>query len=66
MEPAPKLLPAVSAEPSQNIERLQAKLIASEAGMVVLVDHPDGRVLGLVTLHDVLRAQTSMARDSDP
>jgi len=63
---APKLLPAVSAEPSQNIERLQAKLIASEAGMVVLVDHPDGRVLGLVTLHDVLRAQTSMARDSDP
>jgi CIC family chloride channel protein len=61
----PRLTPAVSTEPSQSVEGLQAKLIESDAGIVVLVDQLNGRVLGIVTLHDVLRAQTAMARDSD-
>jgi CBS domain-containing protein len=34
--------------------------------MVVLVDQAGGKVLGLVTLHDVLRAQTAMAKDNEP
>jgi CBS domain containing-hemolysin-like protein len=29
--------------------------------MVVLVDRPGGQVLGVVTLHDVLRAEAAMA-----
>ena len=41
------------------------KLIESESCMVVLLDEPDGRVLGLVTLHDLLRAQTAMAQHDD-
>ena len=61
----PRLMPAVAAEPSQSVEGLQAKLIESAAGVVVLVDQLNGRVLGIVTLHDVLRAQTAMAKDSD-
>jgi CIC family chloride channel protein len=61
----PRLTPAVSAEPSNSVEGLQAKLIESAEGIVVLVDQINGRVLGIVTLHDVLRAQTAMARDSD-
>ncbi len=63
---APRLLPPVSVQPSQSVENLQAKLIESGAGIVVLLDQPGGRVLGLVTLHDLLRAQTAMARDSGP
>jgi CIC family chloride channel protein len=62
----PRLLPPVSAEPSHSVEKLQAKLIESGAGMVVLVDQAGGKVLGLVTLHDVLRAQTAMAKDNEP
>ena len=30
--------------------------------MVVLTDTPDGRVLGIVTLHDILRAETRMSQ----
>ncbi len=63
---APRLLPPVSVHPSQSVENLQAKLIESGAGIVVLLDQPGGRVLGLVTLHDLLRAQTAMAKDSGP
>lgn len=32
--------------------------------MVLLVDRPGGKVLGLVTLHDLLRAQSSMAKSA--
>jgi CIC family chloride channel protein len=63
---APKLSPAVTVLPSHSVEKLQARLIESDVGIVVLVDQPNGKVLGLVTLHDILRAQTAMAKDSDP
>jgi CIC family chloride channel protein len=63
---APRLLPAVSVLPHHSVENLQTKLIESDVGIVVLVDQPNGKVLGLVTLHDVLRAQTAMTRESEP
>jgi CIC family chloride channel protein len=63
---APRLLPPVSALPSESVQDLQAKLIESGAGIVVLLDGPGGRVLGIVTLHDLLRAQTTMAKDNEP
>jgi len=56
----------VSALPSESVQDLQAKLIESGAGIVVLLDGPGGRVLGIVTLHDLLRAQTTMAKDNEP
>ncbi|MGA2694270.1 MAG: chloride channel protein [Opitutaceae bacterium] len=40
--------------------------LESGAGIVVLLDGPGGRVLGIVTLHDLLRAQTTMAKDNEP
>jgi CIC family chloride channel protein len=61
----PQLLPVVSGQPSQSVQDLQAKLIESGVGIVVLLDRPGGKILGLVTLHDLLRAQTAFAKDSD-
>jgi CIC family chloride channel protein len=58
---APKLEPAVTCLPQQTIRELEAKLIESTSLVAVLLEQPGGKVLGLVTLHDLLRAQTSMA-----
>ncbi len=60
----PKLEPAVTCLPTQSIAELQNLLIDSSTFLVVLLDHADGRVLGLVTLHDLLRAETSIAKGS--
>ena len=61
----PKLLPAATGLPSQSVHELQMTLIESGTGMAVLLDQPDGKVLGLLTLHDLLRAQTAMAQFDD-
>jgi CIC family chloride channel protein len=58
----PKCEPAITCLPSETIADLQNRLIESSSLIVVLVDRPGGQVLGLVTLHDLLRAQTSMSR----
>ena len=42
---------------------IQSKLIDSASLMVVILDQPGGRVLGLVTLHDLLRAQVVLAKE---
>ena len=36
-------------------------LIESNSMIVVLLDRPGGQVLGVVTLHDLLRAQAAMS-----
>lgn len=58
----PRLEQAVTCMPHQTIRQLQGILIESPTFMVVLTDKPDGRVLGLVTLHDILRAETRMSQ----
>jgi chloride channel protein, CIC family len=55
---------AVTCAPSQTIRELQMLLVESNQHVVVVMDGPDGKVLGLVTLHDLLRAQTSLGRES--
>ena len=55
--------PAVACLPQQTISELQGLLIESTSQVVVLLDQPKGKVLGLVTLHDLLRAQVSMSRN---
>lgn len=63
-ENRPPKLEAVSfCYPSQIIRELQMLLIESKTGIVLLQDQPNGKVLGLVTLHDLLRAEVSMARE---
>jgi CIC family chloride channel protein len=60
----PRLEPAVTCQASQIIRELQVLLMDSPHGMVVLLDEPKGKVLGLLTLHDLLRAQMNLGRDS--
>lgn len=60
----PKLDAAATCAPSQTIGELQGLLIESSTLLAVLLDQPGGRVLGLVTLHDLLRAEASIAKGS--
>jgi len=60
---APRLDPLVTCLPNQSIRELQAKLIDSTSLMVVLLDRPSGSILGLVTLHDLLRAEVAFAKE---
>jgi CIC family chloride channel protein len=48
----------------ENIGRLQQLLIESDTQIVLLMDRLDGQVVGLVTLHDLLRAQSAMTQRS--
>jgi CIC family chloride channel protein len=58
----PKLAPATTCLRDQTVAGLQRQLIESETHMVVILDRPDGEVIGLVTLHDLLRAESDLAQ----
>ena len=58
----PKLAPAIRCEPRQTIRELQTLLIESPTGIALVCDVENGKLLGLVTLHDLLRAQTNAAQ----
>ncbi|HVV70587.1 MAG TPA: chloride channel protein [Verrucomicrobiae bacterium] len=60
---APKLEPLAFCLPHQTIRELQQALIESTSLMVLVLDQPKGRVLGLVTLHDLLRAEVAIAKE---
>jgi CIC family chloride channel protein len=60
----PKIDPATTCAPTETIRELQMLLIGSATQIVVLTDGPEGRPLGLVTLHDLLRAQVQKADES--
>ena len=48
------------------ISEAQARLIESGVGAVLILDKSeDGIIVGLLTLHDLLRAQDALARDGD-
>ncbi len=59
----PKWLPAVTCRPGDIIQEVQNRFIESPVGFLVLTDTdgPGAKVLGIVTLHDVLRAQVAMS-----
>jgi CIC family chloride channel protein len=60
---APRLKGPVTCLPDQSIRDLQLRLIESNSGLVVLVDPLGATVLGLVTLHDLLRAEMSASKE---
>jgi CIC family chloride channel protein len=62
---APRLEPATTCLPGQTIRQLQALLIESSTGLVVLTAADGQAVLGVVTLHDLLRAEVEKARSSE-
>ena len=52
----PEIEPAVTVDPQESVRVIQSRIIDSRAGMVVLCDDKLA-LLGVVTLHDLLRAQ---------
>jgi CIC family chloride channel protein len=55
----PAVFPAVTCEPEQTIREIGNKFIESPLPMMVVVDGRDGMVRGLITLHDLIRAQAA-------
>jgi CIC family chloride channel protein len=49
----------------QTIGELQQLLIESTDQFVVVQDHADGRILGVVTLHDLLRAELEWGKGTE-
>ncbi len=59
---SPRLEPATTCSREQSIHDLQQLLIESTSQLVVVLDREGGKAIGLVTLHDLLRAEASMAQ----
>jgi CIC family chloride channel protein len=55
-----KVEPVLTCRPGETIRESQARLIESTTGTIALTDQLDGNVLGVVTLHDLLRAQLAL------
>ena len=62
---APRLEPAITCFNTGTVRELQSKLIESTSLIAIVVDRSGGQVLGLVTLHDLLRAERSFGSDAD-
>lgn len=60
----PVLQPAVACLPTESIKDLQTQLIESPTGVVMVWDKPDGNVIGLVTLHDLLRREVAASENA--
>lgn len=57
----PELEPAISTQPRETLFDLQSRMLESNAGMVLLKDDKEA-LLGVVTLHDLLRAQMAYGK----
>lgn len=60
----PALAPAISCLRDQTVADLQTGLIEADTHFVVVLDRKDGAVIGLVTLHDLLRTESAMAQSA--
>lgn len=60
----PRIEKAISCIPTETIRELQFRLIESTTGFVTVLDRKDGKMIGLVTLHDLLRAEVSITKES--
>lgn len=57
-EPAPR--EAVVARPDQAIREISEMFMRTPFGMILLGDPESGEIVGLLTLHDILRAQAAL------
>jgi CBS domain-containing protein len=48
----------------QTVAALQKVLIESDTLVVLILDQNGGDVIGLVTLHDLLRAESALAQNA--
>ena len=57
----PEVIRAITCTPEQSVREVADRLIDSTEGFVVLVDDKSGATRGIVTLHDILRAQAALS-----
>ena len=62
---APKMENATTCLPHQTVRKLQGLLVESPSNFVVLVDDDGGKILGVITLHDLLRVEVEKAGSGD-
>jgi CIC family chloride channel protein len=62
---APKLEKVSTCLPHQTVRKLQRLLVESPTNFVVLLDEEAGKILGIITLHDLLRAEVQKAESGD-
>jgi len=58
----PVLEPAVTCAPTTSVREVATKIVDSPSGLIVLLDQP-GNVIGVITMHDILRAQMHFANN---
>lgn len=56
------LKPACTCQASQSVREVGMLLIESPTQVVLVLDRPDGKIVGLLTLHDLLRAEVAYAQ----
>jgi CIC family chloride channel protein len=61
----PKLEPATTCLRGQTIRELQGLLIESTSQFVVVLDQRGGKIVALVTLHDLLRAEVEKGKEGE-
>ncbi|MCS1407757.1 MAG: H(+)/Cl(-) exchange transporter ClcA [Verrucomicrobia subdivision 3 bacterium] len=59
----PHLEESTTCLPTETIKELQFHLIESSTGFVAVLDRKGGNMIGLVTLHDLLRAEVSITKE---
>jgi len=60
---APHLAPALTARRETSVREVQRLLIDAPEGMVLIQAGVDDRTIGLITLHDLLRAEAAFVHD---
>ena len=55
-----KLEPAITCLRTDTVRDLQGKLIESTSLIAVILDKPEGRVIAVLTLHNLLRAEVAL------
>ena len=58
----PMLEPAVTCTPTTSVREVATKIVDSSSGLIILLDQP-GHVIGVITMHDILRAQMHFANN---
>jgi CIC family chloride channel protein len=58
----PRLEPAVTCLPGDPVRTVGERIVNSPSGIIVVIDEP-GNVIGVITLHDILRAQMEFAQN---
>ncbi len=61
----PRLEAASTCPPTRRVRELQATLVESTTLFVIVTAEQNGRVLGVLTLHDLLRAELALGRTAD-